>query len=26
QDVRDALLAVQYGQAPDVHGWMHPVC
>jgi branched-chain amino acid aminotransferase len=26
QDVRDALLAIQYGQAPDTHGWMHPVC
>jgi branched-chain amino acid aminotransferase len=26
QDIRDALLAVQYGQAPDTHGWMHTVC
>jgi branched-chain amino acid aminotransferase len=26
QDIRDALLAVQYGQAPDTHGWMHAVC
>jgi branched-chain amino acid aminotransferase len=26
QDIRDALLAVQYGQVPDVHGWMHAVC
>ncbi|HEX7104835.1 MAG TPA: branched-chain amino acid aminotransferase, partial [Acidothermaceae bacterium] len=26
QDIRDALLAVQYGQAPDPHGWMHAVC
>jgi branched-chain amino acid aminotransferase len=26
QDIRDALLAVQYGQVPDVHGWMHTVC
>lgn len=25
-DIRDALLAVQYGHAPDRHGWMHPVC
>jgi branched-chain amino acid aminotransferase len=26
QDIRDALLAVQYGQAPDTHSWMHTVC
>jgi branched-chain amino acid aminotransferase len=26
QDIRDALLAVQYGHAPDTHGWMHCVC
>jgi branched-chain amino acid aminotransferase len=26
QDIRDSLLAVQYGHAPDTHGWMHPVC
>jgi branched-chain amino acid aminotransferase len=26
QDLRDALLAVQYGTAPDTHGWMHTVC
>jgi branched-chain amino acid aminotransferase len=26
QDIRDALLAVQYGHAPDAHGWMHTVC
>jgi branched-chain amino acid aminotransferase len=25
QDLRDALLAVQYGTAPDTHGWMHTV-
>ena len=22
----DSLLAIQYGTAPDPHGWMHPVC
>ena len=26
QDIRDSLLAVQYGHAPDTHGWMHTVC
>jgi branched-chain amino acid aminotransferase len=26
QDIRDALLAIQYGVAPDIHGWMHTVC
>ena len=26
QDIRDALLAVQYGHMPDTHGWMHTVC
>jgi branched-chain amino acid aminotransferase len=26
QDIRDSLLAVQYGTAPDSHGWMHSVC
>jgi len=26
QDIRDSLLAVQYGHAPDTHGWMHAVC
>ena len=26
QDIRDALLAVQYGVAPDPHDWMHTVC
>ncbi len=26
QDIRDALLAIQYGQVPDTHGWMHAVC
>ncbi len=24
--LRDALLAIQHGTAPDHHGWMHPVC
>ena len=23
--IREALLAVQTGQAPDVHGWMHEI-
>jgi branched-chain amino acid aminotransferase len=26
QDLRDSLLAIQYGTAPDSHGWMHTVC
>jgi branched-chain amino acid aminotransferase len=26
QDIRDSLLAVQYGHVPDAHGWMHTVC
>jgi branched-chain amino acid aminotransferase len=26
QDLRDALLAVQFGHAADTHGWMHSVC
>ncbi|HEY0870822.1 MAG TPA: branched-chain amino acid aminotransferase, partial [Acidothermaceae bacterium] len=26
QDIRDSLLALQYGHAPDTHGWMHTVC
>ena len=26
QDIRDSLLAIQYGNAPDTHGWMHTVC
>jgi branched-chain amino acid aminotransferase len=26
QDIRDSLLAVQYGHAPDTHAWMHAVC
>jgi len=26
QDIRDSLLAIQYGHAADAHGWMHPVC
>jgi branched-chain amino acid aminotransferase len=26
QDIRDSLLAIQYGHAPDTHGWMHAVC
>jgi branched-chain amino acid aminotransferase len=26
QDIRDSLLAIQYGTAPDTHGWMHAVC
>jgi len=26
QDIRDALLAVQYGHVPDTHGWLHAVC
>ncbi len=26
QDIRDGLLAVQYGHAADTHGWMHTVC
>jgi branched-chain amino acid aminotransferase len=26
QDLRDALLAVQYGHTADTHGWMHTVC
>jgi branched-chain amino acid aminotransferase len=26
QDLRDSLLAIQYGHAADTHGWMHPVC
>ncbi len=26
QDLRDSLLAIQYGHAADSHGWMHPVC
>ena len=26
QDLRDSLLAIQYGTAPDPHGWMHRVC
>lgn len=24
--LRDALLAIQHGTAPDTHGWMHSVC
>jgi branched-chain amino acid aminotransferase len=24
--MRDALLAIQHGSAPDKHGWMHSVC
>jgi branched-chain amino acid aminotransferase len=24
--LRDALLAIQHGTAPDTHGWMHTVC
>lgn len=24
--LRDALLAIQHGTAPDAHGWMHQVC
>ncbi len=26
QDLRDTLLAIQHGHAPDSHGWMHTVC
>ncbi|HEY8728174.1 MAG TPA: branched-chain amino acid aminotransferase [Acidothermaceae bacterium] len=26
QDIRDSLLAIQYGHAADSHGWMHSVC
>ncbi|MBX5447463.1 MAG: branched-chain amino acid aminotransferase [Acidothermus cellulolyticus] len=26
QELRDALLAIQYGRTPDTHGWMHLVC
>jgi branched-chain amino acid aminotransferase len=26
QDIRDALLAIQYGHGDDAHGWMHSVC
>jgi len=25
QSIRDALIAIQYGQKPDPYGWMHPV-
>jgi branched-chain amino acid aminotransferase len=25
KQLREALLDVQYGRAPDLHGWMHPV-
>jgi branched-chain amino acid aminotransferase len=24
--LRDALLKIQHGTAPDKHGWMHSVC
>ncbi|HEY7199675.1 MAG TPA: branched chain amino acid aminotransferase, partial [Candidatus Dormibacteraeota bacterium] len=24
--LRQALLAIQQGEAPDPHGWMHRVC
>ncbi len=26
QKLRDALVGIQYGTAPDEHGWLHPVC
>jgi branched-chain amino acid aminotransferase len=24
--LREALLSIQHGTAPDTHGWMHTVC